>query len=837
MKNIANNPIFPKNEVSPLTIASLATGPIDTPLADLQRLESEFVPFEQAAFWQKPKSRPPAMINAWVQSYSESLVNWLLLGLEEERFDLNRPIHILQMVQDKGVFGLKLLAQLQQTLGQEAFQNLPLCLLIVCDNQDDITLMQAHPSYRAYRESGKVNWLCFDEFNALIEQNEPDLAIDFTANPVALIAHHVLSSLPQQLVHCHYNQLYFAEVASLKPADESAQMDLAQGRLPSTHSNLPISWQERVRQEKLKEEMQESEQGKTLAQAQIPLAYRWHRINPDEFVKSQLASNELQAPYLDYLNYQLSQGISQVLYLPVQASNLLNQLADRCDKGLLCLITEEVLELHGQNEAQGTELLKHEPNANPAMPLALAPMPLALAPMPLALAPMPLALAPIIAALKNTQVAVQKTDQIHSESSWVSISSRALTEEAGLNEINKQHFNLIVAPLLEQTNRQQERIINSLQGATKVLDDRQILAYLSTHQYEPALCALFLPRLLETGVLVSLRLPWCEALSKVWAQHTPLGRGDEFTFKLGLLAIDLGHWPLAKSCFIALMEIDGPNTPCLHNLALAEFATGQIKMALTCTQLALELSPEDEQAKTLNDDICAYQARCSALSWFDDKDNEVQQNQADDTKRLTLQPLGQHHLSEFYLQYRRTDIAQRLRGSTFDSLAELRDHIWPNWLQEGGSIEGDSIEGDMKEGGCKEDGGKEGDCKKANKQAKAHFALVHPELGFVGAVVFDFNTDEALQSATDELIEQSAHLSFWIGCDYQKQGFGKAGVMLAIEHIKGLANRLKLKQIQTTAWAHNTASRRILAQMRFIEGPVIKGNGVEQEICYTLDIK
>ena len=784
-----------KNEPASM-IASLAIGPIDTPLTDLQRLESEFVPFEQAAFWQKPKPTPPAMINAWVQSYSESLVNWLLLGLEEDRFDLNRPIHILQMMQDKGAFGLKLLAQLQQTLGQEAFQNLPLCLLIVCDNQDDITLMQAHPSYRAYRESGKVNWLCFDEVNALIEQNESDLAIDFMANPVALIAHHTLSSLPQQLVHCHYNQLYFAEVASLKPTDESAQMDLAQGTLPSPHSNLPISWQERVRQEKLKDKVSEKEAQQDFAQAQIPLAYRWHHINPDEFVKSQLASNELHAPYLDYLNYQLSQGISQVLYLPVQASNLLNQLVNRCDKGLLCLITDDAVERHGLNDAQDTELLKHEPNSSPAMPLALAPM---------------------IASLKNTQVAVQKTDQIHSVFSWVSISSRVLTEEGGLNETDQEHFNLIAAPLLEQTNRQQERIFNSLQGATKVLDDKQILAYLSTHQYEPALCALFLPRLLETGVLVSLRQPWCEALSKVWIQHTPLGRGDEFTFKLGLLAIDLGHWPLAKACFIACMEIDEPNTPCLHNLALAKFATGQIKMALSCTQLALELSPEDEQAKALNDDIYAYQARCSALSWFDDKDNQVQQKQADDTNPLTLQPLGQHHLSEFYLQYRRTDIAQRLRGVTFDSLAELTDHIWPNWLQEGATKEGDSQED--------------------SKLEKAHFALVHPELGFVGAVVFDFNEDDASQNETDEPSAQSAHLSFWIGCDYQKQGFGKAGVMLAIEHIKGLANRLKLKQIQTTAWAHNTASRRILAQMRFVESSVIKGDGVEQEICYKLDIK
>lgn len=811
-----------KNE-SASTIASLATGPIDTPLTDLQRFESEFVPFEQAPFWQKPKPRLPAMINAWVQSYSESLVNWLLLGLEEGSFDLERPIYILQMVQDKGAFGLKLLAQLQQTLGQEAFYELPLCLLIVCDNQDDITLMQAYPSYRAYKESGKVNWLCFDEVNTLIEQNESDLTIDFTANPVALIAHHALSSLPQQLVHCHYNQLYFAEVASLKPTEENAQMSLAQGSLPSSHSNLPISWQERVRQEKLKDKVNEKEAQQGFAQAQIPLAYRWHRINPDEFVKSQLASKELHAPYLDYLNYQLSQGISQVLYLPVQASNLLNQLANRCDKGLICLITDDVVERHGVNDAQGTELLKHEPNANPLMPLALAPM--------------PLALAPIITALKNTQVAVQKTDQINLVSSWVSMSNRVLTEEGGLNETDQEHFNLIAAPLLEQTNRQQERIINSLQGATKVLDDRQILAYLSTHQYEPALFELFLPRLLETGVLVNLRLPWCEALSKVWSQHTPLGRGDEFTFKLGLLAIDLGHWPLAKACFIACMEIDNPNTPCLHNLALAEFATGQINLALSCTQLALEVSPEDEQAKTLNDDICAYQARCSALTCFDntwldnrefdrglDNDQETHSKQAGVTSPLTLQPLGEHHLSEFYLQYRRTDIAQRLRGVTFDSLTELTDHIWPNWLQEGAKKEGDSQEGGMKEDGGKED----------SKQEKAHFALVHPELGFVGAVVFDFNENDASQSAPDEPPAQSAHLSFWIGCDYQNQGFGKTGVMLAIEHIKGLANRLKLKQIQTTAWVHNTASRRILAQMRFIEGSVIKGDGVEQEICYTL---
>nr|WP_249348535.1 GNAT family protein [Pseudoalteromonas citrea] len=128
---------------------------------------------------------------------------------------------------------------------------------------------------------------------------------------------------------------------------------------------------------------------------------------------------------------------------------------------------------------------------------------------------------------------------------------------------------------------------------------------------------------------------------------------------------------------------------------------------------------------------------------------------------------------------------------------------------------------------------------------KAHFALIHSTLGFIGGDL-EFQPEPTQGEQIEEQVKScstvstvstvSAHLPFWIGCDYQGQGFGKTGVELAVEHIRLLAPRLNIAQLATSAWVHNTASRRILQYVGFEEYGNVQDGGNKQEVFYCLGL-
>ena len=221
---------------------------------------------------------------------------------------------------------------------------------------------------------------------------------------------------------------------------------------------------------------------------------------------------------------------------------------------------------------------------------------------------------------------------------------------------------------------------------------------------------------------LSNRVRWCQLLSETWQHYVPSGlpgKPQQIIFKLGLLAIDLSHWALAKACFQACWHWYGEHIAVLHNFALATHATGDSESALAMIEQARHTNPDDTQLQALQQEIQKYQTYCQTQTWYTP--------QIATQGKLRLQPLAEHHAGEFYWQYRNSSIASLIRSYSLESLEAVQDII-QHWQQQ------------------------------ATKQS---YAIIHQQFGYIGCVALE-------QEDTDT--QQKATFSIWIGEDYQNNG-------------------------------------------------------------------
>ncbi|TMP41803.1 hypothetical protein CWB96_06330 [Pseudoalteromonas citrea] len=740
-----------------LEIANLSPAPQATLIPENAKLVGEYTATLDADIWPITPiaSAQVSWFNqAWLEAYTQTIVAWLYDGVNNQLFNLNKPIYILQAQASAGQFGLALLDKLTSALTQPEFKDVKLCYIFADTEQAQLAKLTEHPYFVHYKQHNQVTTLHWqlEKNDVLPERDEEGELLNLAANPSVFIANGVLSQLPQMLLQVHYQDLYIAQVAKL-----------ALERKPPL--TLPLGWQKAGTQKCEKPEPKNHAQ----------LTYRWQETSVEKVLS--LLPEQVQGHFTQTLHRYSQQGVCQTFALPVAAHSLLAGLEQSLCEGSLTLVSD----FSTTSEVDIT-LPNNDDDAGIKLPINFSAL-----------------------MAENTPFL-----QWLASSSQYKKSTLMHVKSSQTQQLYRHTQQAFYRYFAEQSPEDCERIIQSLAGATKALGDTQVLAFMRQYNYEPKLLALFLPRLLEQGVAADLRLMWHQVLEQVWQVYVPSNKRDEFVFQLGLFAIDLSYWPLARQCFLTLTELDGPITACLHNLALVAHATGQEALAKQCIELALELNPDDKQAKRLHNDITAYQARQAQLTWFDDAVNHsVELN---DGQQLQLLPLGQQNLAEFYMQYRRKDVAQRLRGVKLESFSQL-EQLWFHWKQEG------------------------------DEGQKAHFAIIHSELGFIGGVVVDLEPEH---NQTEELGSparhspnpslNSAQLSFWIGCDYQGQGYGKLGVKLAIDHIQQLAECLNICQITTSAWVHNTASRRILQYVGFEEYGNVQDGGNKQEVFYYLDL-
>lgn len=729
-----------------LPVAQLDPPPEDTPLTEAQRQQCEFVPLEQSPIWSHVLKGDAFQnswcLQSWIQSYAELISHWLYLLKDNSTYDSGQPIYLLQAEANHGQFGLSLVQAVKQKLQQIGLDGIKFCYLFAVSEDTQQERLLEHPLFEILAEQQQAKVLRWD-VQKDIEIPHQDvhgetLALD--ANPVVFIANGVLSALPQQLLYVHYSDVYVGEVATYTEE---------QARKTEAAANSPLFMQ----QFEGKKDKPSEEQKREQEAVSQKLAYRWHPTTPEEFAQQQ--PEYLQDFIRGYLAQELTQCRSEPLLVSIAALKLLGQFKQACTKGVLSLSSDfGVTTLFPL--AQSFPLKKELKEAQFRLPVNLA----------------------MLSQYQKKHLGWGKLLQDRATGKALNI--------CWVGEFKQEDVNLLKAVIAETFNGQtpevSELILDSLHKTTEALTEAQILAYLTLHQYEPKLLEIFLPRLLEEGVAINQRIQWCTAISKVWNLHTPVVEKTKLAFKLGLFAIDLSHWDLAKQCFISIMQLQGANLACLHNLALVAFSTDQMELANQCITGALEIASEDEQSLKLQADINTYAARCEKLDWY----TPAEKNTGTHTSLIKLMPLGEQHLNEYYLQYRNPNIAKRVRSVELNEFDHLQQ-LWPQWQQAG------------------------------DDNQKAHYAVLHRKLGFVGCVMLDFDDESNVKEAT---------LSFWIGTDYQGNGFGNEAVKQAIRQAQQLANKGLITALKTSVWEHNHASRKVLSD----NGLVVINEVTKQEL-------
>ncbi len=765
------------NGPAPLQVAGLFSPPQDIPLAGKAPARLDFSAFSQSEIWrlqnayyqqQGPavwqQNQVPHYITSTpslVKAYAHILVHFVMDGLQNGAIDPRQPIYLLELGAGSGRFAIQLLQQLEVITRQYGLAELELCYLLSDFSEKNCAFMAAHPYLQHDLAAGRAKVIHYNVLpknavlDAKVDATESEVAevTDITSvlsgtNPPIVLANYVLDSLPQELLYLHYGELYQGEVA----IDTEHELDDIQSQ-----------------QDQQESEQQSQEQCQEKEQAETQLYYRWQK-QPSiaHWLKSQ--PKALRAELSHQLDYYTSRLHSLPLMLPTGALACLHNLQQSLPQGMMLLSAD-----FGQNQLSelGDTLL-----SNTSVPSTW-----------------------------NRQHFSQPVN-FHSVNLWLG------RQQALVRSIKHRGkglvFNLAITlgthtavsdkawPLTYQAcenslldyNPDDFFVIKrSLHGAREVLSEAQQQAYIRLSEYDPKVLALFLPNLLSQGVPVDNRLDWCALLSKVWQVYVPIGEQGDFAFQLGLLAIDLSHWGLAKACFISCLHWYGESTAVLHNLALCAQATTEDELALKTSGYALELNPDDKQVQQLAQTINNGQAQAKLCPYyFCPPDSDAD---------LALRPLAAHHGAEFYLQYRHLHTAAMVRGLALTSLTQVQSAI-TQWQQE------------------------------AEQSQSMHYGVIHADLGLVGVTALEFNFVKPEQRL------KTGHFSFWIGTDYQGKGFGRQAVEFSIEQARAITQPHPLDALITSVWQHNCASIRILEKLGFVPLDVTKGQGAEQELFYAL---
>ncbi|TQV87257.1 GNAT family N-acetyltransferase [Aliikangiella coralliicola] len=252
------------------------------------------------------------------------------------------------------------------------------------------------------------------------------------------------------------------------------------------------------------------------------------------------------------------------------------------------------------------------------------------------------------------------------------------------------------------------------------------------------------------------KIQWQDTLQQVWLNCDVSQLDLEVIFKIAGVAINLGHWGLAKDALYSVLEINSHKLSVYHNLAICEIATGDFDSALKAVDIALLLDKNHHPSQELKTELASIIQLQNQVPWYHEP---IAQNQL-----LTITPIISFYASAFFEQYRDPEIAKLTQLPIYKDVKQVAD-----WITQ-----------QVKEVG------------------KATYAVVHQVWGFVGVVSMR--------------IKQSlAYFYFWIGTDFQGLGFGQQATELLFKQAK----KLGIKRIYTSTFCDNFRSQRALGKCRF----------------------
>jgi tetratricopeptide (TPR) repeat protein len=128
-----------------------------------------------------------------------------------------------------------------------------------------------------------------------------------------------------------------------------------------------------------------------------------------------------------------------------------------------------------------------------------------------------------------------------------------------------------------------------------------ILAYLRLSRHDSHQFGRYLPRLLELAPEfdAATREDVIAAIERVWELYFPLGEDLDLANRIAALLYAMNDYPRALDYFERSMEIYGPDSGTLYNIACCYQLLGEDAVAAAVLGKVLEHDPENEPAKTL----------------------------------------------------------------------------------------------------------------------------------------------------------------------------------------------------------------------------------------------
>jgi len=128
-----------------------------------------------------------------------------------------------------------------------------------------------------------------------------------------------------------------------------------------------------------------------------------------------------------------------------------------------------------------------------------------------------------------------------------------------------------------------------------------ILAYLRLSHHDSHLLARYLPRLMDLAADFDepTRHDVTEALEKVWDCYFPLGEEVDLANGIAALLYAIDDYPRALAFFQTSMQIYGPDTGTLYNIAACFQGLGEDATAAAMLRKVLEYDPGNEPARTM----------------------------------------------------------------------------------------------------------------------------------------------------------------------------------------------------------------------------------------------
>jgi RimJ/RimL family protein N-acetyltransferase len=295
--------------------------------------------------------------------------------------------------------------------------------------------------------------------------------------------------------------------------------------------------------------------------------------------------------------------------------------------------------------------------------------------------------------------------------------------------------------------------------ASTRLDSRldALLALLRRAEYDPAVFSAGASAIVDDlrNKPQVARTPWTEALAHTWANHLPTAHKQALHRRLAPAAMRVSAWSLARRVLARGLQVHGDHALDLAHLAWCEMRTGHGAKALVLIKRAATLDGNDPTVREVMQTV-----KEKVLGWNGGWNASLPSERLP----LSLEPLDVGHAEAFWYQYRDPQIAFMTGLQSLSTLEATR-----SWIRE-----------------------------HVRDPGRKPYALMHKEHGFVGYACLSVTAHEA-------------YFCFWIGADFQGEGFSVESAKL----LCGLALRQGVTHIFTSAYQDNARSLGALERSGF----------------------